>query len=1098
MTTTDFPTRLEAVMLARDPAAARALLDGLDEQGRREAREWVGRRGEADAMLTRLGAVIGEGEHDRRFAVGRTARWIVATTAVWVLGPVMAAKRVPWWELWDYHQDPGEHVFVRVLCDLDRDDAAAFVEAASHVPLGQSARNCQGVLARVLRAAAVHHGLPCPTGVSFLGRWWAGTKEGNPNEYRVEDGDLADRLAADPLMPDLLPLYLASGECGTYPTLPAVVAELVERGVVDRAAPLDHVLRLLTAPQRPASQRVLGGIATALHLTLDEVPGGLVYLLGVLATADRSVAASLLPLALEAVSDGPGLEDLARVVAARPDKKPRTVLLSALRRGDLVERAGREAALAALAALRTGEDAAFDASVDAVRASLGDAPADKDEPAVALGLWDLEPRPGVVDLPWGDDWPRSFPSPSWRNALRTGARNQVTRSMRAIVVEQTLTAMASGEFDGGADLLEAVRELLAERRLAVRDLREALDALFLGGGLRQGWPAALSVVDEVCGAAARPSGTADLLRTMARHAAEVPPGRRPPPHLLTLAGSPGNGKAVAEARALVDALGGGRSAGSDETAPVSPPVTGLWERQDPQTYPPLPEHRRTPPMPDVEPADEVRWLLAGQHTHAEYRWSDTDVAYRPPGHGDQYARSAVTGPDRSLAITTAAVRRHGGPPVRAVLEGLASRYPAGDVVAAVDVWASGVDPAVFWRVAHGRVATESDLLDRLLDGGLDRARARRQLEELPRPAERLRGPDDPRVDAVVLPSGVESPLERLAFLRALEALLVAEDGGVLLATATWADGTLDLDDLLGRLAEARDGHPLVGPLDLVQALHRLRPADARRASEVPDGVRTDPRFTDPNGVRSLDAGELVRTWLRAGGLPALTPVLDEDGRWTGAPTAPVPFSTLAALPEPLRTDPWCPGRPAETARVFPRWADRTVTALGPGEHHDRGPFPGHLHGPFGLPLHARLLQHVEASGTRPGVVSDHAVEFAAHGRLEPALLARGAELLLDARLLGVGRLGNGLAALLEHPGAFRWWWPAGLAVVDAFCARPRRSSQLAALVRLLAATAHEVPRSAVDAAPPGVAGLAAATGSSAAHRGARDLVAALDGRGAGS
>ncbi|NHA67974.1 hypothetical protein [Phycicoccus flavus] len=1100
-TTTDgFATRLEAVMLTGDPDAARALLDGLDDQGRREAREWVGRRRDSDEMVQRVRQSLREDSSDRSLVVGQTAHWIVAMTAVAVLGPVSAARRVPWRELWDYRDDPGEADLVRMLCELGRDDAAAFVEAASHVPLGGDARNCQGVLARVLRAVAVHHGLSCPTGVSFLGRWWAGTAEGERDEYRVQDADLADRLASDPLMPDLLPLYLACGDCGTYPTLPAAVAELVERGVVDRTEILDHVLELLTAPQRPASQRVLAGITTALRLRADEVPGGLVYLLGVLATADRSVVAALVPLAIETVCDRPGLGDLARVVASRPDKKPRTMLLSALRRDDVVERAGRDAVLGALALLHTGEDAAFDADVARVVAALGeDAPADA-VPVAASGLWEVTPQ--APSSPRSDD-ERHGPI-VWDLVLRSGAAH--TGERRPQIVGEALAAMHDGTFGDGVSLREACRSLTALGLLNTSSLAAVLEDLFLGGGLRHCWAAALAVADDLCGLPKRPTGLADVLRVLGRYAVEVPRPWPVPAQVAAVAVGRGRSKARAEAAALACALLDVDEAGLEDRLAASPAPRpfradrrGLWLRRPPRTTA-LPSRKRMVPpgeMTGVDDAEELRHRL-GQEMgrvpestvglfHSTQAWT---ASHPGPASADLMLAHVVRTAHRqgraavAAAVPTDVLRPHGG---------------SGDVMLAVDVWLDrGADEDLFWAFAGAEVQSEREWVQE--HNREARAAGRPEVWDLPEPfPQRLEEFRQDRSGRLVVPRGLAGGAEQLHFLRAIEALARSDRHEVLLSTPTRADVTLELDDLLARLAVvASDPDATVGPLDLVQALHRMRPVDPARAAEVPDGPPTDPRFTSVGLTESWDAGALVRQWVEAGGLPDLDPVLDDDGEWSTTAVAPVPFTSLEALPRALRDDPWAPGSEVATARLMPLWPDRTVRAeVGRSRWVSPEMFLGHVAVTGGVPLHDRLIAVMSpdtggARNPRPPEGWVTAADLAQRRRLGQRAFTTAGLRRWRAGELRLAELSSCLRLALEAPGAFAWWWVCGADLADALCRADDPPPEVAHLLQVLAGYAVEVPSAFLAGAPPGVLALAQRTdGDDDVRRATAELVDAM-------
>ena len=576
-----FVDRLTPVLAEGDLVAAWELFDSLEGDELREARDWFARskRWCADPGLTYAGA-----DYDETFETRIRSEWIVSMCTVRLMGPKTAAGRLDWNAHWDFMTNPGEAAFVQMLWDADRDWVAQFVEAASQVNLGSRGRSTNENLSRVLRSAVVHHDLPCPTGRTFLACWWAGTGE---------HATLTDVLATDPLMPDLLPLYLGAGDCGDLPALPEAVAELAGRGQVDRAAVLERVLEVLTTAQRPKSQRVLVQTLHALALQPAEVPGGLTYLLGVLATGHSSVLPVLLPLALASVEDADGLAQLTQVVVARPEKGPRNTLLAALKAPPMAASVGIPAVVAALRSLAATEDAAFAAKVEKVLTAVApdseEAPRSVDHPS--MGLWDLSPMLGGP----GTDrqWPHWGPPPRWDEAL--DVRYPYAARIQPWLVGASLSAMADGTFGEGTELRAAATGLLSQQRLSTTMLSRAFEDLFLAGGLRHGWPVALDLVDAVCGATTRPPGLADFLRTLHRYAAEVPDRDTVPPGLAALALSPGTSKAQSEGRRLVATLTGlpedkSLAALADQVrAPELPSPTGLWAAmtapKDPLTRP---------------------------------------------------------------------------------------------------------------------------------------------------------------------------------------------------------------------------------------------------------------------------------------------------------------------------------------------------------------------------------------------------------------------------------------------------------------------------------------------------------------------------------
>lgn len=1088
-----FVDRLTPILVEGDLEAAWELLDSLDGEQLKHAKDWfAGSR----RWLARLHELTFAGDdHDARWRASRRAEWIVAMCAVRLCGPVTAAKRVPWNNLWTLREDPGEAAFIHLLWDTAPAWVAEFVEAASHVSLGGNAPSTNGQLSRALRAAVVHHGLPCPRGRTFLACWWAGTDQ---------NGSLADRLAVDPLMPDLLSLYLSSGHCGDLPQLPEAVAELCATGRVDRESLLGHVLELLTTSQRPKSQKVLAQITAALQLRPAEIPGGLTYLLGVLATSYREVVPLMLPSAIALVADADGLLQLTTVLAARPERGPKETLLKALKQPEPAATVGTAAVRDSLAMLGAGDDARFTDRVKRHVATLSSTPdhANATPPPRAvpvMGLWDLLPSNNGE----GHGRRRPYRDPTWAAVLD---RNSAHRAaLQPWLVDVTLEAMVAGTFRDGELLRAAAHSLLSRQRLVLSALARALEDLFLAGGLRQAWPVALDVADAACSAPSRPAGIADLLRTLSRYAVEVPRPWEVPPHIAELVAAEGHTKAQAEARKFAALL-----ADTDldavvarcrqaRPAPALPRRRGLWEAPPPPLGR-LPSLRRLPASeadPGVERTSGLQRLR--QRLSEDYNGcaqSYEDVCFRPPGYTAETSSTSLTNPDRVLAAVVSAVGRYGADSVRRALAGIDRRYKPVDVVAAIDVWAAGaLDLAGFWRVAHGPSVSQGALREMWFAAGVSPREANARMGALPPLSQQLSQPDHPDVDALVLPDELAAAAEQLAFLRSAEALMRADRHPTILSTPTWADGTLDLDDLLSRLALVAAGSdPTVGPIDLVQALHRLRPVDRARLDDVPAGLRTDPDYTDRRGLASWDATEMVRIWIAEGGLPSLNPAADEAGRWTTTAVAPVPFNRLVALPRALADDPWTPGPLVSVVRMMPRWGDRVVeNAFAEVMLDDPRHFPGHIAGPLGVPLHDRLL-----SLLTPGLNTDRfgalpvLAEVAQQGRLDPAAAAAAAVGRHHQGTLRLGVLVKVLQRGLEERGAFADLWPCALAIANALCAVARKPSGLPDLLRLLTKFAHEVPASAAADVPDALRRLADSRGSTKSHDEARALVDALN------
>ena len=347
--------QLAELIASGDVTGVDKVLRSLDATDRAEVKRWFeGSR----AWFRDLASEVITSE--RGIDVHAARRWCEGMCAISLLGAVTAAGRVPWREHWSYRVWPGEGEFIDQLRDAERDWVATFTDAASRTRLGANARNSNATLSRVLRAAVVHHKLPCPSGTTFMREWLAGSPE----------GPLLDVLRCDPLMPESLYLYLASGECGRTPGLADAVITLVDEGKADRNRLVEVVLAQLTAQQRPASQKVLAQLVRGLEVAAAEVAGGLAYLTGVVATSQGAVGQVLLPLAIDLVTDAAGLGELSSVVAGRPERKQKEMLLRALHGERLRSRVGDPGVVEALRMLGDDDDVAFAAKVAKARAEL--------------------------------------------------------------------------------------------------------------------------------------------------------------------------------------------------------------------------------------------------------------------------------------------------------------------------------------------------------------------------------------------------------------------------------------------------------------------------------------------------------------------------------------------------------------------------------------------------------------------------------------------------------------------------------------------------------------------------------------------------------
>lgn len=1022
--------------LATDPAPDAPVrltnhLDRLGPDDRRTDRAWF-ERGRA------WFAQLGEDPDGPR--VRHDMPWLEAICAIALLPPAAAARRVPWRRMW-----PGpdvaevQHSFVARLADHDRDWVAGFGEVAGSTRLAAWPRSAGSgdVLSEALRTAVVRHGLPCPTGSTFLEAWQAGNRivplrhwEQSKDE---EHEALGAALARDPLMPEILHHYLGSGHAGDEPRLPELLPELVAAGTVDRTAVLQTVLDALTQPPRVGTQRVLASCLTALEVTADDVPGGAAYLLGTLATAHGSVGAALLPAAIAAVATPDELHELATVIGSRPERQQKRVLLRALDDA-MAARIGRDATVLALGTLADGNsDTAFAEDVRRALTALGaDDTADGGNPV--LGLWDVRPEITREELylpkPSGPRYASSWPD----------GEGEVIASVL------TILAADPGQAPGVAAWLD---NLLTSRSISIGHAARMFETLFLGGGLRLLWDPVVVLTDKLTGEPSRPRGLEQLVRLLAAHAHEAPPRTIADlAHLRAVAGTGGSrgaSKLAVEARALLLALSRAEELPDASTsAPAAQATRGLWDRPPAQASRAHPVSRLTPFR--ERDLGRLRERLVTDGTEREH----TARALLPP--------AGLIGGSDLLACVADAIDHHGPESVAAALAGIDRTIPApwggerwsrppGPVGQAIDLWAGGRLRAAMYRdLAHGP-GTPEDLAE------LRHAPGRASI---------------------------------LVFLHAAETLLRASDGGAaVLSTPTHSSGTLELPTLLARMDDALDA----GPLDLMLALLRLEPYDG------PPVVVPELSFRPDLAPSSERASDLVERWLAAGGLPAPVARL-EDSRWQLDWRPPVPWTefALAAADGPTGPSPSPRGTydPVWRARICPRWPDVVPHAAHEQETDLRAVLA--LNGPLGTPSILLLLNMlIRDRGEpfwQPGETDhDVVVDALVTGRITSDAAAAAA---VEGWTNSAFSLPEGLPhwRRLFEGGAMAAFWPVALAIADAGTAQARKPRGLADLLRLLADLAPEVP-TAHRAVPEGIALLAAQAGRTRSHDEARRLVTVL-------
>ena len=414
------------------------------------------------------------------------------------------------------------------------------------------------------------------------------------------------------------------------------------------------------------------------------------------------------------------------------------------------------------------------------------------------------------------------------------------------------------------------------------------------------------------------------------------------------------------------------------------------------------------------------------------------------------------------------------------------RLSPGAVGAAIDIWARDrLTANAFWRLALGARPHHEAAAERRADPALTE-RERHALMMHPHLV-------TTRLDDAVptLPFGVDGRAARVTFLRACEALVRADRAPVLLSTPTYADGTLDFDDLLARLQAARAGG--VGPLDLVQALYRLRATDRDRAAELDlPAVMTVEELTSPGGGETWNALDVVRSWISAGGLPSLTSRPSPDGaRWMFMADPPVGWDRCAAAPRGMLDDDLINhGDTGAVARVLPQWPDRVIVqpsaCVSVADDFTIGLLQ--MGGSFGLASHDYLLGAlVRLDDVRRRDLLGRLAELISHARFDAQLAVTAALQRHAAGTLPLPALVQSWGAIFEC-GGLRGLWPLTLAIAGALCELTPKPTGLQALLRLLTNYAHEVPEPTI---PDGIRVLAGSRGSTRSHVEARALVDAL-------
>lgn len=911
-----------------------------------------------------------------------------------------------------------------------------FVDALADHTAGRYPDELVGLVDRVLD----EWDLPCPTGPDFVRSWlW------RLDEHHGE-AELTRALRADRHTPRILPVVITAAEGRLTDDFAAAVAAVVRDGLVDRAAVVTRLLEALDPPRSPGVQRWLRALVDDLSLRCDEVPGGLPFVLGVLATSTPGLATALLPIAVDLVADGEELVDLTSTVLSRPGEGLRLSLLSRLTAAGLRDRLGVAAVLAALADLGRTDDLLLADRVARAMAALshgkGEGAAGRGDvhlphdgadgvSSEPLGLWDLDVRATWPRHPdgWldGADWTLHTMVVDLFSRSGTAVRARGSR-VDALALTLVHRAPAPGL------VLSLLRRLLVTDELSVPAVTRGMEQLFLAGVMRHLWRDALQLAGLACARSPRDAGLHGYLRMLAGYAVEAP-DRPLPEGVAMLAEAPGRTKAHLEARRLRDALRGVDTQTESDQATSGPVEGDGWWLRPPRLWagcPTVPVDVGDRVAKRASTEDLTAWVVR----IASFKRRESRYGGRPaagPGR--------IVEPSLHLASLVEAAHDHG---VDALRDALAD-HPSAMDRALVSAWAvlqlwqrGGLTPEVHWALAERSHRTEE---------------WQRLVQEDPQGAERLGvtvqegsrlSPVDwleqrwPRLDG--------SAGRRVTALLWSESLLRMGAVRSLLSTPVHLDGTLDLETLLHRLDDARGTH--VGAIDLAVALHRLRPLQpGQTRPDRPDPVPIDDRTLVPPGstVVRLDAIDVLWEQLETG---------RADWTWVRALSGHHEARSATALVDDIRMSPLdlevvgqLPGR---------RWASRSFLRVLP---YTRAPL-----GPDLLTVVLEELCSVEPKRRNTALGDLRAL--VAQDRLRPGPTLEALHRLREAET--EARLQQGwyrpvlerFAVVLEGlfaQGHLRELWPVAVAVVDGFSLSDPHGPGLDDVRDVLARYAAEVP-----------------------------------------
>ncbi|SDN63898.1 DUF6493 family protein [Actinacidiphila guanduensis] len=697
-------------------------------------------------------------------------------------------------------------------------------------------------------------------------------------------------------------------------------------------------------------------------------------------------------------------------------------------------------------------------------------------------LFEVDEAGSTFQYAWDSDpgWPAALAALARegrlsRDMLVAGCLSRLLRGGRQGIVKGYLVLLTALELtadERAAHIPTWVRMLCDGHALAAARAQEELAALDAAGGLETE-----HLVEASRGALFRPEKK--IVRAqLAMLDKAVKRDHRLADELLPLAAEVfGSGEHSLQDRALALVLRHRRHAGetvlaelaesaellpTDLRARAAEAFGGAVADEEPgpsaaegDVLPPVPEPERLDPAPlaPVELAEEIAVLLRGKGTPAQ----------------------------EERALNSLVVHAHADPAgLRTALEPVVAAHRQPAAWLSQNVFAQALEAVVMFVM--GEVTQEQTRTLRV-QSGLGALRFRFQEHQCPHTA----------MWSVFLSRAAEIGAR----------LELGDPLPFLLATPTWATGTIEASELVARLAAYEESGTEPGPADLLQALLRLE-------REVPPEVRAAAdRLTSP-------AGRRLAAWLASGGLP--DPVLSRETErlrlrtprpgvlvrteaLPGREDHPEPFRSLLGAHDPIEQPCRCGGGgqcSPQTLAVLPQHREivaarmlSTFADLAEGDHVGQEtavlPALAESGGPAGPATHLLVAYGLGARRFEEQLFAvDAMLVLAARGQLDTQGLGRDI-----AELCGLGRLKpkRVVAALREaaQTGAYGTVWAVLLGALPGLLA----SGPASADGTLLALAADCAEQSGARGALPEIDAVAARKGSSQLIKQARRLSATL-------